>query len=426
MSEDDAELSRRALLAALAGAGLTADACAHAQRPAAGDTMIGVRFEPRARVRVGVIGTGQRGTGHVRELLGAGAVEVVALCDVVEARARGAAALCAQAGRPPPALFTRGERDFQRLCRLDELDAVWIATPWEWHVPMAVAAMNAGKHAFVEVPAATTLEECWTLVDTSERTRRHCVMLENCCYGETELLVLDLVRAGVLGEIVHAEAAYLHDLRALLRAPEGESQWRNAWLARVDGNLYPTHGLGPVARYLDIERGDRFDHLVSMSSAARALPGAACGDMNVSLIRTARGRTIVLQHDVVSPRPYSRINLVTGTRGTFADFPPRVYVDGQPGGEQWASVDDLRAKYQHELWRQRPAGGGHGGMDTVMTRRVIQWLREGLVPDMDVYDAASWSAPFALSAASVAQGSAPVKFPDFTRGLWRGRRPDGA
>jgi hypothetical protein len=264
------------------------------------------------------------------------------------------------------------------------------------------------------------------------------MILENCCYGYNELLVLNLVRAGVLGEVLHAECAYIHDLREILLADEGEGLWRRLPHERRNGNLDPTHGLGPVARYLDIHRGDRFDYLVSMSSPERGLtlyrdahaPAGSpkhreryrTGDMNTSLVKTVKGRTIVLQHDVVSPRPYDRINLVSGTRGIFRDYPPRIHVEGRGEPHRFGTLDDYRAEHEHGLWRTvgelARAQGGHGGMDLVMVWRLVQCLREGLAPDMDVYDAAAWSAPGPLSEASVGKGSAPVRFPDFTRGGW--------
>ena len=445
------DLVRRALLASAGvavpagcaqalGAGAAGSNGAGAPAPR-GDSVVGMRFARTPQVRLGVVGVGERGSFLLKLLLGIDGVAVRAVGDVVGEKASRAAAAVQQAGQPAPALFTAGERDYEKLCRREDLDLVVIATPWQWHVPMALAAMNSGHHAAVEVPAAVTVEECWQLVDTSERTRRHCVMLENCCYGREEMLVLQMIRAGRLGEILHGEAAYIHDLRQILFAKESEGLWRRDWHIRRDGNLYPTHGLGPVAMYMDINRGDRFDRLVSMSSASRGLqihrdklpPGDPrrresyrCGDMNVSLIRTSRGRTIVLQHDVVSPRPYDRINLVSGTKGAFRDYPPRIFLDGVTPGHDWQTVEPYIAEYEHPLWR---AGGevarqrgGHGGMDFVMLVRLVQCLREGLAPDMDVYDAAAWSAAGPLADASVAQNGTPVTFPDFTRGRWQQRR----
>ncbi len=451
-ADDPIDSRRRALLAS-AGMALPA-ACAPVRGPAgaagasappaAGESVATLRFAATPAVRVGVIGVGERGHFLLELLLGLEGVTVRAVCDVVREKAARSAAAVEKAGQPAPAIFSAGERDYENLCRRDDLDLVVIATPWEWHVPMAVAAMEAGHHAAVEVPAAVTVAECWRLVDTSERTRRHCVMLENCCYGRSELLVLQLVRAGRLGEILHGEAAYIHDLRKILFARESEGLWRRAWHTRRNGNLYPTHGLGPVARYMDINRGDRFERLVSMSSASRGLQihrdklpaddprrreSYTCGDMNTSLIRTALGRTIVLQHDVVSPRPYDRINMVSGTRGAFRDYPPRIFFDGQEAAHDWQDIEPLAAEYEHPLWRKTGEiarqRGGHGGMDFVMLYRLIQCLHEGLAPDMDVYDAATWSVPGPLADASVAQSSAPVPFPDFTRGTWQKKRVIG-
>jgi len=415
--------------------------------PAQGATMIGVPFERRDVVRVGLVGCGGRGQSLLRDLLGVDHVEVRAVCDIVADKVAAARDKVTKAGQVAPEGYARSERDYERLCQRDDLDVVYVATPWNWHVPMAVAAMENAHHVAVEVPAATSLEDCWRLVDVSERTRRHCVMLENCCYGWSERLVLNMVRAGLLGDLLHAECAYLHDLRKILffQVP-GEGEWRRYEHWRRNGNLYPTHGLGPVALYFDINRGDRFVRLVSMSSPSlglqeyrdRTVPAGdprrmetyACGDMNTSLIQTARGRTIVLQHDTVSPRPYSRINLVAGTKGAFAGYPDRLFLDGEGDHEEWRTVESdpkkrekggIEERFEDALWkklRETASGGGHGGMDYVMNWRLVQCLREGLAPDMDVYDAAAWSAPSALSEESVSRGSAPVSFPDFTRGRW--------
>jgi hypothetical protein len=401
----------------------------------AGASMVGVRFEPREVVRVGLIGHGGRGKSLLNDLLGIPGVAVNAVCDLVKERVERAQAAVEKAGQKRPAGYFAGETDFENLVRRDDLDVVYIPTPWRWHVPMAVAAMEAGKHAFLEVPAATTVEECWKLVDTSERTRRHCVMLENACYGENELMVLGMVRAGLFGELTHAEGAYIHDLREVL-FDDHEGLWRRDEHVTRNGNIYPTHGLGPVANYLDINRGDRFETLVSMSSIERGLSARrdrlpagdprrqetyVCGDMNTSIIRTARGRTVLLQHDVVTPRPYSRINHVQGTKGAFRDYPAGIFLDGQKG-EEWGSLKGYAQRFEHPLWtrlRKLASKGGHGGMDYVMSWRLMQCLHEGLAPDMDVYDAAAWSAPAPLSEESVKSGSSAVAFPEFTRGHWK-------
>jgi len=404
-----------------------------------GSTMIGVPFEARERVRLGFIGVGGRGTSLLGELLEVENVDIKAICDVVPEKVAHAQKMVTDKGQPEPKAFTKGDWDFKNLTQLD-LDIVYIATPWNWHVPMAVDAMKNGKHAAVEVPACSTLEECWQLVDTSEATRKHCVILENCCYGENEMMVMGMVRDGVFGEITHGEAAYLHDLRGILTANEGEGLWRRFPHMKRDGNLYPTHGLGPVAHYMDIHRGDRFDYMVSISSREASLSeyvktnfpdGDAkrkekyiCGDINTSIIKTVKGRTILLQHDVVNPRPYSRLNSIQGPKGMFADYPARVFIDG-PKKEEWESIDAFREKYQHPLWKREGEIarklGGHGGMDYIENYRLMDCIKRGLVPDIDVYDAAAWSAPTPLSEVSVKQNGSSQKFPDFTRGKWNTR-----
>jgi predicted dehydrogenase len=458
MSDDPRpSLSRRQLLATAPGAAAALTLARLGDAPAAagpagseapGGSMIGVPFERHDTVRLGLVGYGGRGESLLRDLLAIDGIAVKAVCDIVPEKVAKAQAAVEKAGQARPEAYAKGERDFENLCRRGDLDLVYVATPWNWHVPMAVAAMEGGAHAGVEVPPAVSLDECWRLVHTSERTRRHCVILENCCYGWSEMLVMNLVRAGLLGDLVHGECAYIHDLRELLFEDEGEGLWRRYEHFRRDGNLYPTHGLGPVSLYMGIHRGDRFETLVSMSSPSlglqayrdRALAAGdpkrqetyACGDVNTSLLRTVRGRTVVLQHAVVSPRPYSRINLVSGTKGTFADYPPRLFLDGQKE-EAWQELHrkgerpegGIEDRFEDPLWK-RLAGpaerSGHGGMDYVMSWRLVQCLREGLPPDLDVYDAAAWSAPSALSETSVAQGSAPQAFPDFTGGRWSEKR----
>jgi hypothetical protein len=378
--------------------------------PSPSQSMINTPFAATKDPRLGFIGVGGRGTGLLGWFLAQNA-QVVAVCDIVPEKAANAS------------------------------DLVVIATPWNWHTPMALSSMENGKHAAVEVPLAYTTEDLWKLVDTSEAKRRHCIMLEECCYGYTETLVLNMVRRGMLGDLLYGEAAYLHDLREEMFSAKGEGLWRRAFHTLSDGNLYPTHGLGPVANYMSINRGDRFDYMVSMSTPALGLAAYReantakddpkwkekyiTGDMNTSLIKTAAGLTITLKHDTSNPRPYDRINLIGGTKGVFTDYPPRIYLDGQAGGEEWGSLDLYKKDYESPLWAKEgamaTASGGHGGMDYIMIYRLLQCMREGLPPDMDVYDGAAWSVPTPLSKTSLAQGSAPVKFPDFTRGLWKKR-----
>src|SRR5450432_4698740 len=447
--KESRDISRRSFLtrSAIGGVGLvvatdllSADLLAGTPK-SANATMMGVPFEARERVRLGIIGVGGRGTSLLGDLLAVDNVDVKAICDLVPEKVAHAEKMVTDAGQPQPAGFTKGERDFENLTKL-ELDIVYIATPWNWHVPMALDSMKNGKHAAVEVPACTTLQECWDIVDTSEATRKHCMILENCCYGDTEMMILGMVRDGVFGEVTHGEAAYLHDLRGILTANEGEGLWRRFPHMKRNGNLYPTHGLGPVAHYMDIHRGDRFDYMVSVSSAEASLtayvkekfpdgdPKRAekyiCGDMNTSVIKTEKGRTLLLQHNIVNPRPYSRLNSISGTKGIFRDYPPRIFLDGD-SPDEFSSIDQYKARYEHVYWKQvgemAKELNGHGGMDFVMAYRLIQCIKEGTAPEIDVYDAAAWSAPGPLSEQSVAQGSVPMKFPDFTRGKWQTAAP---
>ncbi len=421
-----------------------AAAAESAESPAgttAAKTMINVPFAPTPNPRIGFVGVGGRGTSLLGWFLAQGA-KVTAVCDIVPEKCEHASRMIVGAGQPAPQLYTKGPHDYESLTARSDLDLVVIATPWNWHTPMALSAMTNGKHAGVEVPMAYTMEDLWSLVDTSESTRRHCIMLEECCYGYNETLVLNMIRRGLLGEVLYGEAAYLHDLRGEMFSSQGEGLWRRAFHTQIDGNLYPTHGLGPVANYMNINRGDRFDYLVSMSGPAMGLAAYReanvpkgdpkwsekyiTGDLNTSLIKTASGLTITLKYDTSNPRPYDRINMVGGTKGVFADYPPRIYIDGQPGGEKWGSLDEYKKEYENPLWAEQGemarTSGGHGGMDFIMIYRLLQCMREGLAPDMDVYDGAAWSAPGPLSRVSLAQGSGPVKIPDFTRGLWSQRK----
>ena len=454
------DLSRRDLLkaAAIAGAGLAAGpfssaiaenvtAGAHPDlappAPAARKSMRAVPFARHETVRVGMVGTGLRGRSVLNELLGVDNVKIVALCDVVPDKAQRAAKMVTDKGQPEPAMYTSSAHDFERLVARDDLDIVYTATPWEFHTPVMLAALAHGKHAASECPIGLTLKDLWALVDASERAQKHCLQLENCNYGYTEMLVNRMVHEGVFGEVLHAEAAYLHDLRSILFENKDEGLWRRAWHTRSNSNLYPTHGLGPVSWYLDVHAGDRFDYLVSASSPERGLSSYrestvpdkqdpkwkeryVTGDMNTSIVKTVNGRTVMLQHDVSNPRPYTRHNRVMGTKGTFEDYPPRIYVEGQAGGERFTPLSDEQKKqFEHPLWTrlgERARGAGHGGMDYIMAYRLVECMREGLAPDYDVYDAAAWSAPLPLSEMSVAKGSMPMKFPDFTRGDWKSRR----
>ena len=438
----DSLISRRELLEAGAGVlGVGTLACApHGAAGSVPSPQLGqgpLVSRPMEEVRIGFVGVGGQGTSHVRNLVTMPGVRIAAVCDIIESHAQRAAQIIVGGGHPAPRLYTRGPTDFMRLCEAEELDLVFNATPWEWHVPICVAAMRNDKHAATEVPAAVTLEECWQLVEESERYQKHCVMMENCNYDRMELMVLNMVRQGVFGEILHAEGGYLHDLRAVKFSSESEGLWRRAHSSRRNGNLYPTHGLGPVSNCLNINRGDRFDYIVSMSGPSRGLAQWArdhfpedaperretfvLGDVNFSLIKTVNGRTIVVGHDTNLPRPYSRIHQVQGTRGLFQGYPSRVYVEGRSPAHQWESPEAYRPEFEHPLWKfeaAQKATVGHGGMDYLEDYRLIKCLREGLPTDMTVYDAAALSAVTALSEWSVANKSRPADFPDFTRGRW--------
>ena len=431
--------------AVLAGAGQGLDAAV--QGPRAASHVAALTAPGLDVVRWGLVGVGERGAMHLEALLQLEGCEVTGICDPWTPALSKALETVTKAGRRPAQGFGNGPNDYLRLFDRADVDAVILSTPWELHVPQAVAAMRAGKHVFIEVPAAVTVEECWQLVETAEATRRHCMMLENVCYGRDELMLLNMCRQGLFGELTHAEAAYIHDLRSQEKQVEwGTGSWRVAHYEKRNGNVYPTHGLGPVAQYLNINRGDAFGRLVSMSSpsrgyqlyAAREFPPDhprnraryVCGDMNTSLVQTALGRTIMVQHDVATPRPYSRHNYVQGTKGAFAGFPSRIAVEGRGEYHRWdTDLAKWYAEFDHPLWKKvgevAAKVGGHGGMDFVMLWRLVECLRKGLPLDQDVYDAASWSVVAPISEQSVAKGGAPVEFPDFTRGAWKTMTPLG-
>jgi hypothetical protein len=396
------------------------------------------RTPPMETVRMGFVGVGLQGGAHVQNFLKIDGVDIKAICDIDVPRLEEVIEWVEADGRPRPAAYGRGETDFVRMCQTEELDLVLTATPWEWHVPVCTSAMENDKHAATEVPAAYTIDDCWKLVEWAERFGKHCVMMENVNYGPAELMVLNMVRQGIFGEILHGEGGYMHDLRAIKFEDAHEGLWRRAHSMERNGNLYPTHGLGPIANCMNINRGDRFDHLVSMSGPSRGLQQWAeqnyqadspqrreqfvLGDVNVSLIKTSNGRTIYLGHDTNLPRPYSRMHMVQGTKGIFQGYPNRVHIEGRSPGHDWQPMEDYYEEFQHPLWRrlqEESEGARHGGMDFVEDWRLIQCLREGTPTDMNVYDAAALSAVTPLSEWSVANGSRPIEFPDFTRGRWQ-------
>jgi predicted dehydrogenase len=433
------------LVAASATLAVSNEAAAATRAGSGGGSVMHLVKPKMEKVRFGFIGVGMRGHELLRLLLAVDGAEAKAVCDIHGPTLEKAAKLIQDKTGTAPALYTGRDDAYKELVARNDIDAVVIATPWNWHVPMAMDSMKAGKETFVEVPAALTVEDCWRLVEESEKSQVNCMMLENCCYGRSELMVLNMIRDGLLGELTHGEAAYIHDLRWELKDLElGEGTWRPQWYTRRRANAYPTHGLGPVAQYMNINRGDRFDFLVSMSSAPRSFKTYAqrefppdharnrlkfvLGDMNSSMIQTAAGRTILLQHNVSCPRPYSRLNLIQGDKGTFAGYPDRLALDSHDAGEEWLTdMQPWQDKYDSALWKKLATDaseqGGHGGMDFVMVWRIVYCLRNGLPLDQNVYDAAAWSVPFDLTEQSVRDRSRPKDFPDFTRGAWKTQSP---
>lgn len=397
-------------------------------------------------VRIGVIGLGMRGSDAVERLTFIDGVEITALCDKYPERVEAAQQTLVKRGRPKAKSYS-GEEGYKALCESNEVDLVYSPTPWHMHTPIALYAMKNGKHAAIEVPAAKTIDECWALVETSEKTRKHCMMLENCCYDFFELLTLNMARQGLLGEIVHAEGAYIHDLSRdwLFNKNAYADMWRLKENTGKNGNLYPTHGLGPIAQCMDINRGDKMNHLVSMSTndftlaslsremAAKDLFFAPYqgdnfrGNMNTTLVRTDKGKSLMIQHDVSTPRPYSRIHMVSGTKGIASKWPSPERI---AFGHSWLKkeeLEDLYKKYSPPIVKHigeiAKEVGGHGGMDFIMDWRLIDCLRNGLPLDQDVYDAATWSCILPLSQKSLAKRSSSVDVPDFTRGNWKSNKP---
>ena len=432
----------------MATTGIAGLAKAVAEPEPTGQSSAALRAPKLDTVRLAFIGVGARGSGHVEQCLLLEGVEIKAICDDYSPAAMRSVKACVDKGRSAPSAYTDGPEDFKRMLDRDDIDAVIIATPWEWHVPMAVYAMKAGKHAFVEVPASFTVDGCWELVETCEKTKKHCMMMENVCYGREELMVLNMARLGVFGELLHGEAAYIHDLRGqMMEVERGTGSWRTYHYMRRNGNLYPTHGLGPVAQYMNVNRGDRMDYMSSVSSPSRVRAIYAkvnfpadhkwnkgkfiCGDINTSIVKTVMGKTLMIQWDEQLPRPYSRLNLIQGTKGVWGGFPDRVVVEGKsPTTEEWQEGDALKPwhdQYDHPLWKkmgdEAVKAGGHGGMDFVMLWRMIYCLRNGEPMDQDVYDAASWSVIAPLSEKSVANRGQSVDISDFTRGKWKTMKP---
>ena len=486
------DLTRRSFFAdaGLAALVAAADGCSTFRgRPSCGKDMFGFSLPPMGEIRFGFIGLNRGGAG-VRPYSVIPNTRVTALCDLNPKLIARRQAEIAKCGRPPAKEYTGSPDAWKRMADDPEVDFVVVGTPWELHTPMAVYLMEHGKHVGVEVPSAVNIEECWQLIETSERTRCVCMQLENRCYNETEMMMGHAIRKGALGEVVYAECGYIHDIRNILmpllngdgtyrpwpksdqRLPVSKLKNGMIWRALYDkvhgGNAYPTHGIGPIAQILGINRGDRFDYLTSVDSCSESLKEYAegrygagspeaeaavlkMGDRNVSLIRTANGKLISLSHNVVTPRPGSRLSLVEGTRGAFTCRESELEserrgADGKfhalPGFRYtfentpihsttaWSSAEggaQYARENAHPLWRDvkdlAKKIGGHGGQDFMMFLRIAYCLHRGLPLDQDVYDLASWSAIVELSETSAANRGRSVDFPDFTRGGWKSRTP---
>ena len=413
--------------------------------PAKGqEDMLLFAADPIDTVRTGFIGLGMRGPDAVRRFTYIDGAKVVALCDLEADRVAKSQEILAGRGKPAAAEYS-GEDGWKQLCERDDIDLVYICTNWQTHVDMAVYAMECGKHVAVEVPAAMSVAECWRLVDTSERTRKHCMMLENCVYDFFELTCLNMAQQGLFGEVLHAEGAYIHNLEPFW--DYYHDNWRLDFNQKHSGDVYATHGFGPDCQVLNIHRGDKLEYLVSMDTksvvgleVAKEKMGVdtfANGDQTSTLVKTRNGKTVLIQHNVYTPRPYDRMYQLVGTKG-FADkypnsafaFEPDQIADAAAEYDNLSSHsyvprevrDSLMAKYKHpiakEIEKKAREVGGHGGMDFIMDYRLVWCLRNGKPLDMDVYDAAEWSCLGELTAASIANGSKPVKIPDFTRGRW--------
>lgn len=417
------------------------------QNPKQRFNMSGYAAPKLDKVRIGIVGLGMRGPGAVGRMSYIEGVEIVGLCDQYDDRVEAMQKLLVENGLPKAKSYSGSKDAWKQMCENQDIDLIYITTPWSWHTPMAVYAMEHGKHAAVEVPAAKTIDECWQLVETSERTKKHCMMLENCCYDFFELMTLNMARQGFFGDIVHGEGAYIHNLRDLnFNKTTGYAEmWRLKENQHRNGNLYPTHGLGPICQVMNINRGDQMEYLTSMSSndfqMAKIAGDLASndpfykefatdhyrGNMNTTTVRTFNGRTIMIQHDVTSQRPYSRIHLVSGTKGVACKWPDPARISIS---HEWLKDDEMKKleeQYTPEIVKKigemAKKVGGHGGMDFMMDWRLIDCLRNGLPLDEDVYDAALWSAIAPLSEKSVANRSNSVDIPDFTNGAWKTNKP---
>lgn len=415
-------------------------------------------FNENDKLNVALIGVGLRGTNHLKNLLLRRDINITAICDIDAERIRLAQEHIKKAGFKAPQVFGKSEYDYRNMLALKEVDAVLISTPWLWHTRMSVDAMKAGKYAGVEVSAANTMEECWDLVNTHEETGTHLMILENVNYRRDILAVLHMVKQNVFGELVHYRCGYQHDLRHVkfndgkTAYGEGaefgekgvsEAKWRTAHSVKRNADVYPTHGLGPIAVMADVNRGNRFVSLTSHATKAIGLhnyvvavggpehPNASVkfklGDVITSTIATANGETIIITHDCNLPRPYSLGFRVQGANGLWEVDGNRIYVEGKSKeSHQWDEAGPWLEKYDHPLWKkygEYALGAGHGGMDFFVLNAFVESAKGNIAPPMDVYDAAAWSSVTPLSEASIANNGEPQDFPDFTRGLWMKRAP---
>jgi len=413
------------------------------------------------KIRLGFIGVGMRGQNHLDLALKRADTDVVAICDIQQVMIDSSLKMISEAGKPKPQVIMDGPYGYKKLLENKDIDAVIIATPWEWHTEMCIDSMNARKYVGCEVITGQTIEECWQLVHTSERTGMPLMMLENVCYRRDVMAVLNMVRKNVFGEIVHLQGGYQHDLREVKfndgKGPYGngvefgekgfsEAQWRTKHAIYRNGDLYPTHGIGPTAMMIDINRGNRFTQLVSYSTKARGLheyivtkggashPNAKVnfklGDVVSTLISTVNNETILLQHDTDLPRPYSLGFRVQGTKGIWMDLNKSIYIEGQSKKpHEWEDAKEWLDKYDHPLWKKYgndASGAGHGGMDWFVLNAFIESVKRKTNTPQDVYDAVTWSAITPLSESSIQLGGESVEFPDFTQGRWMNRKNDFA
>ena len=392
-----------------------------------GNSALDLRCAPIECVRIGFVGLGVRAKRAVHRMMHIEGCCITALCDLVKENIDEAVAIIAEQNGKTPAIFN-GENGWKQLCETEDVDLVYICTDWASHADIAVYAMQCGKHVATEVPAATTISDCWRLVDTAEATQRHCIMLENCCYDEFELCSINMAQQGVLGDIIHAEGSYLHDLRERIASNDyGERKWSNwqiEFMNSHNGNPYPTHGLGPIALAMNIHRGDRMKSIVSVSSMRTGDKDGLNGTMNSSLITTEKGKTILVQHCISLPRPYSRSFLLSGTEGFAQKYPIPMFAFA-PDSENaiiGEECENITKKYVHPFVAEYKERGtelcGRRWIDYAMDCRLIHCLRNGLPLDMNVYDAVLWSSLVELTDTSASNGGAPIEIPDFTRGRW--------